>query len=105
MKFKLNIADRLNLIGVLPAEGNYATQKVVRDLRDRIGFDEKELTAIDYKVVGDRVTWDQDKAKEKEYDFGKYEMEVIAEALEQLDKEEKLTVQTTPLYERFVKNK
>jgi hypothetical protein len=103
MKIKLSVADRMNLIGVLPAEGNYATQKVVRDLRDRIGFEEGELKAIDYKQVGDRAHWDVNKAKEKEYEFGKYETEVIVEALEQLDKEEKLTAQTTPLYEKFIK--
>ena len=103
MKIKLGVAERMNLVGILPAEGNFATQKVVRDLRDRVGFTQKELGVIGYKVEDDRVLWDAEKAKEKEYDFGKYEVEVIVEALQQFDKDEKLTAQQLPLYEKFIK--
>jgi len=105
MKVKLTVSERITLMGVLPQEGNFATLKVVQDLRNNVGLTQKELGLIDYKQVGDRAEWDPDKEDKaiKEIDFGKYELDVIKSALEKLDKEEKMSIHQVSLYEKFMK--
>ena len=102
MKVKLSILERVTLLGILPSMENYATIKVVSDLHNMIGIGDKEAKAIDFKVEGDRVVWDPKKEKEKEFDFGKFETDVITSALEDLDKQKKLEARHITLWDKFV---
>ena len=105
MKIKLDISERFALLGILPEKGNYATQKVVGDLIEDIGFSVEELEKIEYKQEGDRGVWDPKKDPNKEFDFGKYESEVIADALKDLDEKDELERRHVSLYDKFVEAK
>ena len=49
MKAKVTLSDRFALLGILPAEGSFATLKIVRQLREQLSLTEKEIKA--HKVV------------------------------------------------------
>ena len=105
-KVKLGLFERLVCMALLPAEGNFATLKIVRELQMELAPTEEE-----YKLAGlkdDLLTgginaelgWD--KVEDKEIVFGDIAKAIIVSALEKLDKEEKLTQQHFSLYEKFV---
>jgi len=48
-KAKLTLGDRFAVLSVLPAEGNFATLKMVRKLREQLSLTESEIK--EYKVV------------------------------------------------------
>lgn len=103
MKVKLSILERVTLLGILPSMENYATIKVVSDLNQEVGIDAEEAKEIEFKVEGDRVIWNPAKEVEKECEFGKFETDIIVDALEKLDKEKKLEKRHLSLWEKFVK--
>jgi len=103
MKVKLSILERVTLLGILPSMENYATIRVVSDLHALIGVGDKEAKRIGFKVEGDRVVWDTKKEREEEYDFGKFETDIIRDALEKLDKDKKLEARHLSLFDKFVK--
>ena len=105
-KVKLNLFERLVCMALLPVEGSFATLKIVRELQMELAPNEEE-----YKLAGlkdDLLTgginaelgWD--KVEDKEIIFGDIAKAIIVNALEKLDKEEKLTQQHFSLYEKFV---
>ncbi len=49
MKADLTISDRFTVLSILPAEGNFATLKVVRKLREQLSLTEAEIK--EYGVV------------------------------------------------------
>ena len=53
---KLDVGERIRLLGILPEKGNLLTLKIVRELRDDLSFSEKEHK--DFKIVAkmDRIT-------------------------------------------------
>ena len=105
MKIKLNVSERFALLGMLPQKGNYATQKVVNQLISDIGFSAKELKDMEYRQEGDQAKWNPEKDPNKEFDFGKYETEVIADALKELDEQDEMELRHLTLYEKFVEGK
>jgi len=101
---KLNIIERIQLLGLLPAEGNAVTLRVVNELRQDLSFSEKEIK--DANIQADqkqgRVTWDDSAAVVKDVKIGDTGRGIIKEALKKLDDEKKLTLAVMPVYERFM---
>ena len=111
---KLNVFERLILLGVLPAEGNLRTMRIVAQLRTDLGFTAAELADwnIDEDGAG-RVTWgwsDAEKAKDPkkaeqdmtaDIDVEGEKTAVIVDTLKKLDDAGKVTAQHMPLFEKF----
>jgi len=104
MKQKLEVVDRIQLLGLLPAEGNAITLRVVNELRNALSFGDSEIE--DMGLVSDaesgRVTWKSDKAKAKDIEIGETMQGVIKDAFKKLDESGKLNLAILPLYERFM---
>ena len=49
MKANLTLSDRFAILGILPAEGNFATLKIVRKLREQMSLTEAEIK--EYGVI------------------------------------------------------
>jgi len=100
----LTIMDRLLLLGILPAEGDITTLRIVRDLRTDLSFSEEDLTA--FEIVSDAATglvrWNAEKETPKDVTIGAKARRIITEALERLSNEKRLKADYIPLYERFV---
>lgn len=101
---KLNIGNRLVLLGILPKEGNFVTLRIVRKLQEDLSFSEDELEK--YKIVQseNKVNWDSkiDSKDQKDIDIGGEATVIIVKALKDLDKSEKLLPNHVPLYEKFI---
>ena len=107
-KVKLGLFDRLVCLALLPAEGTFATLKIVRDLQMELAPTEEEsaLAGLIPDLLTGGITVDPEKGwnkvEEKEIIFGEIGKAIIVTALEKLNTEEKLTQQHFMLYELFV---
>lgn len=99
---KLGILERTIVMQLLPAESDYITYKIVTDLRNNLGFSEKEIKEFEITSVEGLMTWNPKKAKTKEVEIGAESTKIIKKALEELDKQGKINAQNALLYERFV---
>jgi hypothetical protein len=101
---KLDVAERIRLLGILPEKGNLLTLKIVGELRDDLSFSEKEHK--DFKIVAkmDRITWADD-AKKKAVKIGDQAKELIVKTLKELDEKEELTLADVDLWDKFVGDK
>lgn len=108
---KLNIADRIAVLGLLPDEGNVVTLRIVRELQNELSFTEEEHKSFKMKnkTLPDgrvNITWDSDfTLEEKDIPIGEAAKGIIVEQLKKLDRENRLHVSMLPLYEKFIEGK
>ena len=109
MKITLSILERLLILNLLPGENDIITLRLVRKLKDMLGFTDEELTAINMRSEqeGNRsvTKWDQDKAVDKEFELSEKAIDIIRDALKTLDKNKKLTENHISLYTKIVEAK
>jgi len=104
---KLTVLERLLALGIMPKEGNYVLLKVIRRGQDELSFTDEEIKK--YKFVTDgqgetaRTTWDVTVEQEADIKLGSKVKTLIADELEKLDKDKKLTQQHFSLFTKFVK--
>jgi hypothetical protein len=98
---KLDVGERIRLLGILPEKGNLLTLKIVRELRDDLSFSEKDHKDMGLKVTQDRITWD-DKAKKKDVKFGDQAKELVEKVLRELNEKDELTLPDLDLWEKFI---
>jgi len=99
---KLNVLERLTLLGILPKEGNFVTLKVLKSLKDNLGLSEEELKKFEVTQDGERIAWNEKGNEETEIEIGEKATDIIVEALKNLDKDKKLVEQHFSIYEKFV---
>lgn len=104
-KTKLNLFERLVVMGLLPQTGNFATLKIVTELNMMLGAtDEEYITAglmpTDEGGVVAEHGWLV--VPEKEFVFKEAALKIIRAALQKLDEEEKLTMEHFRVYEKFM---
>jgi len=100
---KLSVFERINLLSILPKEGDFTTLKIIRQLREDLSFTEEEHKALQFEVFEDgRITWNAKAAKDKDIKIGKKAESIIREKLEELNKQKKLRDEHFTLYEKFV---
>jgi len=92
----------INLLQIFPEQGNFATLKIVRKLRESLGLDEDEIKQINFRQEGQRFLWDSDPMKDVE--LGEKATDIIIESLMRLDKDNKLVQDQFSLYEKFCLN-
>lgn len=103
MEKKLNILERMVLLGLLPQEGNFATLKLMRKLRESLSLTDQEIKEYDFKQEGDRLSWKPELAhKEKAIDFEDFALELIKTELRKLNDSKKLEDKHFSLYEKFI---
>lgn len=99
---ELGVKQRLIILRVLPARGDYLTLKIVRELREALSFSEEEHKALQFKREGAGLRWDPQGDVPKDIEIGDKAREIIAQGFETLSKQGKLTMGMLPLYEKFV---
>ena len=103
MNKKVNLAERFALLEILPAEGNFATLKVVRKLRENLSLKEEELAEYEIKQGANNISWNPEKGKkEVEIEIGDFAQGLIRSKLKELNKDNKLIDRYLTLYEKFV---
>jgi hypothetical protein len=99
---EFTIADRINLLTILPSEGNIVTLKIIRELQTELGFSEEEIKT--YEIIGTdgRVTWKDSNGYKKDIVIGEKANDTIKGAFTNLEKQNKLQLSHLDLYERFM---
>ncbi len=105
MEYELGVKDRITLAGLLSETGTLATMRIVHELRMSIGIPEAEYLDLQIQEIeGGRLIWSQEqeaKAGPKSVEIGAKGQELIRDALEKLDKEEKLREEHLDLVDLF----
>ena len=98
----LTVAERLGLLQILPMKGNFATLKILTQLRLTLSFTEDEIK--EWKIVEDkenqRVNWGVDGVKE--IPIGETATGMIVDALRELDRKKDLPITLFGIYEKFI---
>jgi len=99
----LTVTERLLLLKVLPAEGDFTTVKTIRQTREALAFDDDVADGRMAKE-GDggamTIKWEVDYGTD--IDLPKASERLLADALKALDKQKKLTEAHLPLCEKFL---
>ncbi|KKM07975.1 hypothetical protein LCGC14_1728500 [marine sediment metagenome] len=104
MKFKLNLAERLTLLNLIPKENNFSTLRIIRKFTKELGISDGEYKEFDIVQEGEKITWNVERGlKEKEFEIGEVANQLIVTALEKLDTDKKLEQVHFTIYEKFVK--
>lgn len=100
---KFSVAERMALLGMLPAEGDIVTLRILRDLKAALSFSEDEIARGKITAQPNGwVIWDQSVQLEKEIEIGPAAFGVIRTALKNANDAKKLKEASIGLYERFV---
>src|SRR3990167_591510 len=106
---RLEVHERLALLTLLPAEGDYAALKTIRRAKEMLSFTPDEMNFYEIKNVPGadgklQTQWSSAKAAEeiKDCPVDEYTMNVIRDRLADLSKRKKLTEQYMSVYEKFV---
>jgi hypothetical protein len=106
---KLEVHERIALLQLLPAEGDYAGLKAIRRAKEMLSFNKDEIDFFEIvsgvNQEGQPYTnWNPTKAMEqiKDVPVDEYVTDLIRKTLSNLEAKGKLTEQTISLYEKFV---
>ncbi len=99
---KLTVRERLVTLSILPQEGDFLTLKVLRKLRESLGFDESEHKLYKFVQKDGSITWDDKTIQEKEVEIGEKAQEIISNSLKELNREKKLKDEHFDIYAKFV---
>lgn len=94
---KLDIKNRLLLIGMLPQQGSLSEMVDIYDLVRDLKLSDEEKRAISYIENGNYVKWDFDKDPNKDININSSQMNIIKKTIDRLDKENKITLEIIPL--------
>lgn len=98
----LSVLDRLVLLTALPKEGDYASLKILMNLRMSLSFTEEEIKK--WGITSDPETtatsWDDN--AEAEIPIGEKATDIIKGAFKKLDREQKLKPEMIDTYEKFI---
>ena len=105
VEYKLSIGNRLRLLSILPPEGDLTTIRIVRELREGLSFSEAEIADAQIRMEqtdsGMVTRWQDGAIPDKVLDIGPRAVEVIRDALGELDKEKKLRAEHLDLVDLF----
>lgn len=100
---KLSVLERLLLLNILPQQGTITTIKIVHELREGLSFSEEEHAALQFVRPAEGGTrWEEGAVEDKEVQIGPRAHALIVEALEKMDKEEKLTEEYVGVWDKFM---
>jgi hypothetical protein len=102
MNNKLNVEERLLLLGLLPDRGDLLTGEIIIALKKDLSFSEGEMEQLKMKQEGDHVYWDTGVHLTKEIDMGAKATSIIIDKLDGMEKQGQLPISHIPLYKRFV---
>lgn len=94
---KLDIKNRLLLIGMLPQQGSLSEMVDIYDLVRDLKLSDEEKGAISYIENDNYVKWDFDKDPNKDINISSSQMKIIKKTIDRLDKENKITLEIIPL--------
>lgn len=97
----LSVLDRIVLLAALPKQGDYATLKILMNLRMSLSFTEEEVKEFGLTTTAEKGTsWTM--SEEAEIPIGEKATDIIVDAFKKLDREKKLAPEMIDTYEKFI---
>lgn len=97
---KLNVLERLVALSILPKEGDYATLKVLNQLRLSLSFTDEEFKRWGITNEAGKMTWQEN--GEEEIPIGEKATDIVIDALKSKNRAKALTQEAMSLYEKFI---
>ena len=98
---ELTVLERLLLLRVLPKQGNLTMLRIVRDLERDLSFSEEEHAALQFDTKGGAIKWQPGAVPDKDVRFGPRAMQLVVDALTEMDKKAELTLDWLDLCDKF----
>src|SRR3990167_4165132 len=99
---QLLVQERIALLGLLPQQGDFATLKILRVLREELSFSSEEHELLEFvDTAENQIAWDGTKDPLKEFTFTRKETAIIEEALKKADKQKSLSFEHFSVFEKF----
>lgn len=111
MKVKLSVLNRLSLLGLLRDCGDLTSLKILRELREELGFTEEQHVLLKFQQLpGGKVKWDEKLFPSQKFEFaeGSIRLSFLEEVKTQLRTEEEkkvLKLDLLSLYEAICEKK
>ena len=102
---ELSIRERIILLGILPKEddeGKVTILRIVKHLRDDLGFSEEEIKEYEIIENGGNVKW-KETGYLKEVPIGEKATDIIANIFKEMDNKDKMKISILDVYDKFVK--
>lgn len=105
----LSVLERIQILSLLPKEGNVFLLRMIQETIKTVGFTEKELKLLNIVTEGSITKWKPIAPAYVDVVLGTRVRELVIEKLQEMEKEttqgKKLSLEMLPLYERFIENK
>ena len=107
MKVTLTIADRINLLNIIPTQGDFLTLESLQKSRKKIAFTEEEIEMYKIRTVNkidgrSTVEWNTKEEYTITIDIGEVTINEIKRILKKHNDEKTLDVNFLSLYKIFV---
>jgi len=99
---KLNLLERFLLMQLLPQKENFATLKIIHNLKMALSFSEEEVIQCEVKSENGMTYWNDKGLEEVEICIGNKAKDICIQALKDADKNKLLTEKHLSLYEKFI---
>ena len=101
---KLSVLDRMQLLAILPTEGNLLNLQIVRRLVGALSFTESEFVAygLEYDKATNMSRWTRNGHVERDYEFKLQALALIKDAFQRLNDAGKLTPDLVGTAEKFL---
>lgn len=98
----MSVLERLITLSILPKEGDFATLRILQDLKMSLSFTEEEVTKweITSNPKTNQTGWKEN--GEAEISIGEKATDIIVGALKKLDLEKKIPENAMGVYEKFI---
>lgn len=104
VRMKLGVKDRTVIPQILPKEGNFIQQRLVRDIRQKTELSQDDMEFVEMKAsLKGGVTWEKKKEKELgqiSVKFTGAEIGLLKDSAKRLDETEKINQDTLDFCER-----
>lgn len=98
----LHSIDRLALLQILPAEGDFLTLCCVKDIKAKLEFSKEEREKLEFKPLSNGgMQWNSDEDVPIDVSFDEAEAALLGTTLEKLNKDKKLTIDHLGVYRKF----
>ena len=101
----LSVRERIQVLGLLPREGNVFLLRMIQETTKAVGFTEKELKLLNFVTDGGVTKWKLVAPLYVDVALGEKARDLVCEKLKELDKTNKLPLEMLPLHDRLVEGK
>jgi len=95
-ELKLNVYDRLKIIGLLPQKANFEKAMLISDIKAKLNLTQTDIVLYEIKTEGDSIKWNAEGTERRDFVFTEIELQVIKDSFQEMNS--KNEVEATPSF-------